>query len=80
MKLIPIERIPNKCGTKTDNYAILQEFIAMDVPCAEIQHPPYKNVGGGATSLNRSAKHFGFAVKAVSARGRLFLQRLPVEE
>ena len=80
MKLVPIERIPARKHPKTDNFAILQEFIAMDVSIAEIQHPPYKSAENGATSLSHSAKRYGLAVKAVSARGRLFLQRLPVEE
>ena len=60
MKIVPIERIPKKKSSKTDNFAILQEFIAMDVPSAEIQNPPLQERGDRRKQPNPIRQAFRF--------------------
>lgn len=57
----------------TKNYGILKEFVDSDFDCVEVVDHRYKNIRSARGTLAKSAKVYGFNIRFVEEKGRLFM-------
>lgn len=57
----------------TKNYGILQEFVNSGLDCVEVVNHHYSNVASARGTLQRSAKRYGFNIRFIQEKGRLFM-------
>lgn len=58
----------------TKNLSLIEEFLFMDIPAAEIDVSEYKNATIAANSIKKSADRFGYkAVKIVTRKDKVYM-------
>lgn len=73
MKLTPVKYDEIK-GTK--NYAVLKEFMEMDVDCVLVESGEHKGRTSLVSSLHNSIKRFNFNIEVVTRNGSVYLVNL----
>lgn len=75
MNFIPydINKVNRSKYRKTENLRLIEEFAKSGESCVKIENFPQKRASVAATTLNHSAKHFGYPhIRFMSRKGELF--------
>lgn len=76
MNFIPydINKLNKNKYRKTENLRLIEEFAESGESCAKIENFSQKTSSVAATTLNHSAKHFGYPhIRFMSRKGKLFV-------
>ena len=58
----------------TKNLSLIEEFLFMDIPAAEIDVSEYKNATVASNCIKKSLERFGYrSVKVVTRKGKVYL-------
>lgn len=74
LKKCNINEIDHSTYAKSDNMALLEEFLKSDMDCAEVQGYTHKSAIGCTASLNSSIKTYRFhGIKAITRKDKVYL-------
>lgn len=69
-----INEIEHTYYKKSDNLALLEEFLNSNMDCAEVEGFTQKSASTCAASFNTSIKNYRFhGIKAISRRNKVYL-------